>query len=145
MRSAVRSIGIFRLGGKGVILKPVEQLRAPAGNDLNLREVQMGVDEAGHQQSRTVIDDVCGLRKLWPDLEECATGGDDAIIDDQSPVLDIEVSTFVVWALRFRHEGQDPSAQAIFEPWETLSAVRVGLKTKPAVRAGPPGSMPNSV
>jgi hypothetical protein len=40
-------VGVAQLGREGVGFEPVEQGRAVAGDDFQLRHVHMGVDEAG--------------------------------------------------------------------------------------------------
>ena len=52
-----RRIGVAHLGREGVGLQPVEQLGAVAGDDVELRAVHMGVDEAGHQQPAALVLD----------------------------------------------------------------------------------------
>jgi xanthine dehydrogenase small subunit len=51
----VCGIGVARLGREGVRRQPVEQLAAVAGDDVDLRAVHVGVDEAGQDEPAAVI------------------------------------------------------------------------------------------
>ena len=51
----MRGIGEFLLLDEGVVMKPVEQLRAVGSDHLGLRIVDVGVDEAGHDEAAGVI------------------------------------------------------------------------------------------
>ena len=52
----VLRVGEARLRGEGVGVQPVEKLRPPGGDHLRLGHVDVGVDEARHQQVRPVVD-----------------------------------------------------------------------------------------
>ena len=70
--------------GEGIGVEPVEQLRPPAGDDLHLREMDMGVDEARQDQMRAVVD----FRQAWVAQGGIvADGGDLAGINDDGAVL----------------------------------------------------------
>ncbi len=43
-------VGVARFGREGVALQPVEQRRTEGGDDIELRRVHMGIDEARHHQ-----------------------------------------------------------------------------------------------
>ena len=49
-------VGVPGLGRKGVALKPVQQLGAPGGDHVELRAVDMGVDETRHQQLAAAVE-----------------------------------------------------------------------------------------
>src|ERR1700727_1576318 len=53
----MRGIGKFLLLDKGVVGKPVEQLRAVGANHLSLRVVDVGVDETrGDDRAGVIVD-----------------------------------------------------------------------------------------
>ena len=80
---ATAVLGVAHLGREGVGVQPVEQLGAVAGDDVQLRAVDVGVDEAGQDQAAGVLVAlpvvagrlVAGLR------------ADDAAVLDQQPVV----------------------------------------------------------
>ena len=53
--SAWSASRVARLGGEGVRRQPVEQLAAVAGDDVDLRAVHVGVDEARQDQAAAVV------------------------------------------------------------------------------------------
>ena len=54
-RVGVRDVGVARLGRKGVRRQPVEQLGPVAGDDVDLRTVDVGVDEAWQDQAAGMV------------------------------------------------------------------------------------------
>jgi hypothetical protein len=42
--------------GEGVGVEPLQQVGSIGGDDLHLREMQMSIDEAGHDQMRAMVD-----------------------------------------------------------------------------------------
>ena len=85
----VACLGESALLRKGKALKPVEQLAAMAGNHIDLREVDMGVDETGyHQRAATVMH-----RDIRPEQRQERHGRaeplDAAIADQQHAVTDM--------------------------------------------------------
>ena len=49
-------VGVPGLGRKGVALKPVQELGAPGGDHVELRAVDVGVDETRHQQLAAAVE-----------------------------------------------------------------------------------------
>ncbi len=84
-------IGGFLLLHEGVAVEPVDQLRAIGGDDLRLRQMQMRVDEARHDQVRPVIDDLGAVRKLRKQRGGGARRQDEPVADQQQPVLEVAV------------------------------------------------------
>ena len=56
--ACVRCIAEARLGRIGVALEPVEQVAPVGGDHVELRIMDVGVDEARRQQARAVIDEL---------------------------------------------------------------------------------------
>ena len=50
-------IGKLLLFDEGVVVQPVEELRAVGADDLGLRIMDVGVDEAGHDEAARMIVD----------------------------------------------------------------------------------------
>ncbi len=74
-------VGHPLLGREGVRGKPVEQLRAPGTEHVDLRAVDVGVDEARQHEAAAVVDTLpagAGVGHL---------GTDDAAVLDQQPVI----------------------------------------------------------
>ena len=78
----VDELGLF---GKGVVVQPVEQFGAIGGDDLHLREMHMGVDEAGQEEMRPVVDHLDAVAGLRRDLGIGADGGDLAVARSAAP------------------------------------------------------------
>ena len=75
-------IGKALFGREGVGIQPVEQAGAVAGDHVQLRRMDVGVDEAGHQQSAAVVFTPpvgAGVQRLRT--------GDAAVFVDQQPVV----------------------------------------------------------
>ena len=102
------------LGGKGVVVEPVQQLRRPGGDDLHLGEMDVGVDEAGGQKMRPVVYDRHAFRRLGHHLCEFAAGADGAAIEENGPILMILVGGTVTRPLRLLQKGEGPPAQQGF-------------------------------
>jgi len=65
---AAHRVGITRLGREGVALQPVEQPRRRRGDYIDLRQVEVGVDEARRDQRTAVI--IQGGRRVAPVRDE---------------------------------------------------------------------------
>ena len=62
--AGVREIGKARFFGKRVVAQPVQQVAPTRGNDIDLRVVNMSVDEARHQNAVRVRRDRRVCRQL---------------------------------------------------------------------------------
>jgi len=78
----MQRVAVFGLGGEGVGGEPVEQLGAVARDHVDLRAVDVRVDEAGQHQPAAVVD---ALPALGRRLDLCA--GDASFVVDQQPVV----------------------------------------------------------
>jgi hypothetical protein len=83
----VRRIGEPALGREGVALQPGQQARRRRGDHVGLREMQVGVDKAGHDQLAAVVDDVGPLGQRLGQLRVIAGGVDLVAVDQQQAVL----------------------------------------------------------
>ncbi|MNQ66001.1 hypothetical protein D3C85_804780 [compost metagenome] len=83
-----RMLGIFKraLRGEGVRFQPRQQTGCGRGDHFRLREVQMGVDETGHDQLAAVIDDLRAGRQSRLQLRVIAGCHDLAIGHEQQAV-----------------------------------------------------------
>ena len=77
-------IGVAQLGREGVGVQPVEQLGAEAGDDVELRAVDVGVDETGQQQAAAVV---FGLPLGAGGEDAGRLGAEDLAVLDQQPVV----------------------------------------------------------
>ena len=80
--SACAGVGVARLGREGVRRQPVEQLAAVAGDDVDLRAVHVGVDEARQDEAAARGRDAASLRPGGSALH-----GDDAAALGEQPVV----------------------------------------------------------
>src|SRR5690606_40560275 len=85
----VGRVGEAALGGEGVFLQPFEQLLAVAGDDVGLRVMDVGVDEAGQDQLAAVIGERRAGRQLRQQLGRRAAFGDVAVAHDQHAVGEV--------------------------------------------------------
>jgi hypothetical protein len=79
-----RRVGMGALGREGVALQPVQQFGAVAGDDVQLRAVHMGVDEARQQQPAALV---IALPARPGRLITGLHAGDAAVVADQQPVV----------------------------------------------------------
>ena len=93
-------VGELRLLREGVGVQPVEQLRAPGGDDLRLRHVDVGVDEPRHQQVRPVVDHLGAGGGLRQHRRRRADRRDQAVADQDRAVLVVGVGRRVADARR---------------------------------------------
>lgn len=87
----MRFMHVGGLGGVGVALEPLEQLHAVGADDVELREVNVAVDEARHDQpARQVfyrgIAELIQQRRCGPRVEDAAT------VDDEDTVVEVLAS-----------------------------------------------------
>ena len=82
----VGAVGEGLFGGEGVAVQPVEQLRAPGGDDVGLRIVDVGVDEAGCDQLAGKGFDGGVFGESRGEVGIGAEGRDVAVLDDQQTV-----------------------------------------------------------
>ena len=84
----VGRVGEFLLLDEGVFFQPVQQLRPVGGDDLGLREMDVGVDEARQHQPAAMVVDRDAVRHLAAQRGPVPHRGDAAIDpDQQQPVL----------------------------------------------------------
>ena len=100
----VLGVGELRLGGEGVGVQPVEQLRAPGADHLHLRHVDVGVDEARHQKMRAVVVHRRAGPRLGRDLGRRTHRGDQPVADEDGAVRVVGVGGVVVDRLPARRE-----------------------------------------
>jgi hypothetical protein len=84
----VSGVGEAGFSSEHVAVQPVEQLLGPARDDLDLGKVDVGIDEARHNEMRTMIDhgqSRIGELRIVPDSD------DDPVLDEDRPVLDVKV------------------------------------------------------
>ena len=84
----MRGVGEFLLFDKRIIVQPVEQLRAVGADHLGLRIMDMGVDEAGHDQRAGVIVDDRARRRAPENVVRLADRLNQSASDENSAVLD---------------------------------------------------------
>lgn len=108
---AVGEIGEFLLGREGVVVEPVEELVGPGGNHLRLREMQVRVNEAGHQEMRPVVGHRRGRRGCCLDLGEGAHGGDEAVLDQETAIGVMHQRAVIIRPVRAAEKGDDAAAQ----------------------------------
>ncbi len=109
-RPRVLGVREFRLGREGVAVQPVEKLAPPARHDLDLREVDVGVDEARHEKHRPVI----GHRRVAGEtgnLGPVARRPDHPVRDQQRAVLEIVAGFPLRPGARLGPEREEPSPQ----------------------------------
>src|SRR5690606_15952888 len=91
--------------GEGIGVQPVQKLRAPAGDHLQLREVDMGVDEARQDQMRAVVD----FRQAGTGEFRVVVHSEDAAIFEQDgAVLEIEVVVVGIGGVGVKAENAAP-------------------------------------
>jgi hypothetical protein len=81
----MRRVGEALFFDEGVGVEPFEQVGGVAGGHLHLREVNMRVDEAGHQQMRPMINDLDVRWRLRGDIPIGAGSDDQAVFDSNAP------------------------------------------------------------
>ncbi len=82
-------IGEGALRREGVVVEPVEQLPAVGGDDVDLRVMHMGVDEARQDQLAAVVVQRVLRGARFQDVRRGPTRGDAAIDDLQAAVIEI--------------------------------------------------------
>ena len=78
-------VGQLRLLGQGAVVEPVEQGSAQVADGPHLREVDMGVDEAGDEHTGSQVDDL-GVGMGGPGGGQIGAGGDEPVVDDEGDV-----------------------------------------------------------
>ena len=102
----MRGIGEFLLLDEGVVVEPVEQLRAVGSDHLGLRIVDVGVDEAGHDEAAGVIVNDRVPRRAGENVVGPAYGLDPSAGDENGAVGDQRVRRWTAYR-RVLVEGQD--------------------------------------
>ena len=88
----MRGIGEFLLFDKGVVGKPVEELRPVGANHLGLRIVNMGVDEARGDEAAGMIVDERALGRARKNVARLADRLDQTAIDEHGSIVDEGIS-----------------------------------------------------
>ena len=96
--------------GKGVSVQPVQQLGSKRGQHLHLREMQMRVDEARHDQVRAMVDDRCA-GSLNGNGGKGRGGFNPAFFDQERAVLVEPAGREVVGVFGPTQERQGPAPQ----------------------------------
>src|SRR5690606_36915769 len=109
--SAVLPVAILRLLGECVVVEPVEQFRAVAGDHLHLRHVNVRIDEARQNEMRPVVDRLHTGASLGRDRRIVAHRRDAAVLDEQPAILGEPIGGAVVEPFRLGQEGEQPAAQ----------------------------------
>ena len=84
-------IGEFLLLDEGIVVQPIEELRAVGADDLSLRIVDVRVDEAGHDKAAGMIVDCRAWRRACKHLARLSYGFDKSVRDQNRPVLEIDM------------------------------------------------------
>ena len=87
----LREIGKTPLLGICVALKPIEHLFTVGRNDVCLREVNMSIDKARHDQTATVVGNREAGRKCWQECQGITELMDPPVIEHQQSVLEVLV------------------------------------------------------
>jgi len=114
MRGNLLGMGAFDEAaflGECVGIQPFQKVCGIGSDHLHLREMQVHVDEAGHDQMRTVVDFGDLGRRLGLDVSIGADSSDDAILDQQTAVCLVEVALAIGEAERSAAEGEKAPAQ----------------------------------
>ena len=102
-------IGESLLLDEGVVVQPVEQLRAIRGDHLRLRIMDVDVDQPGHDKRARVIVDPGVGRRGRKNRARFPHRGDAPVVDQYRPVLDILARGGAGFS-RVVGEGEDASA-----------------------------------
>ena len=89
---AMRGIGEFLLLDERIVVQPVEQLRAVGADHLGLRIMDVGVDEAGHDERAGMIVDERAARRAGENVARLADRLDQAAGDENGAVVDERMS-----------------------------------------------------
>ena len=123
-------IGEFLLLDEGIVVEPVEQLRAVGADHLGLRIVDMGVDEAGHDEAAGVIVDRCALWRARENVVGPAYGLDPSAGDENGAVVDQRISGRAAYR-RIVVERQDAAANDA----RLRAQARMSLRRSAAIRS----------
>ncbi len=127
---AMRGIGEFLLLDEGIVVEPVEQLRAVGADHLGLGIMDMRVDETRRDEGAGVIVDERVLRRTGENLARSADRLDHSRRDENSAVVDQRVRRWTAyrWVLV---EGQDAAAN---HP-RFRAQLRMSLRRSAAIRS----------
>ena len=103
-------LGELLLLDESVLVQPLHQLRAIGGDHLRLRHVDMGVDEPRRDQMRAMISNCGAGRQRRQQLCRFAGSLDQAVFDDEQPVLDIAMRG-LAGLVRISDEPEKSAAQ----------------------------------
>ena len=94
---------------EGVVVQPVEQLRAIGGDHLRLRIVDVHIDQPGHDERARMIVERRVRRGAGKNVARLADRRDPPVLDENRPVLDI-TPRGGAGLRRIGYEGEDPSS-----------------------------------
>ena len=84
-------IGELLLLDEGIVVQPVEELRAVGADDLSLRIVDVRVDEAGHDKAAGMVVDRHAWRRACKHLARLSYRFDTSVRDENRTVLEIDL------------------------------------------------------
>lgn len=96
---------------EGIGVQPFQQIGGIGADDLHLREMQVHVDEAGHDEMRPVVFFLDVFRRCVANIGVFANGGNPAVFEKQAAILDIEVALRIVDRERRAAEAQQAATQ----------------------------------
>ena len=86
-RVGVAAVGEGLFGREDMAFEPLHELFAVRGDALDLRIMDMGIDEAGDDQAVQPLD--LGLGERLGEIGIAAAGEDEAVLDDEQAVLEM--------------------------------------------------------
>ena len=110
-RAPMLRIGEGALRREGVVVEPVQQLPAVGGDDVDLRVMHVGVDEARQDQLAAVVVQRVPRGARFQDVRRVAKRGDAAIDDLQAAVVEILPRGWVRLSAGVAQEMQDGAAE----------------------------------
>lgn len=96
---------------EGVGVQPFEKIGGIGTDDLHLREMQVHVDKARHDEMRPVILFLDLFRCLLANIGVFADGGDLAVFEQQAAILNVEIALRIVDGERRAAEAQQAATQ----------------------------------
>ena len=121
-------VGEALLGRKRVALEPFQQLLAVGGDDVGLRIMHVGVDEAGQKQLAVVVDH---LRIRRQPREQIARGAElehSSVAQDQQAVLEVAMRS-LAQLVGVADEVQNGSAERL-DPIGADCLVAHGMRSR---------------
>lgn len=77
-------------------IQPFQKVGGIGADDLHLREMQVHVDQARHNEMRAMVLLLNVIRCLLANIGIVADGGDLAVFDKQAAILDVEIALRIV-------------------------------------------------